>query len=72
MRIAAAQPRLSRNHVERFLPPGYACVARAEWLRRYRDTVLPEGAYVWYKSDDGFWWLGIIGASTTEDGVYLV
>ena len=54
------------------MPPGYACVARAEWLRRYRDTVLPEGAYVWYKSDDGFWWLGIIGASTTEDGVYLV
>ena len=54
------------------MPPGYACVVRAEWLRRYRDTVLPTGAHVWYKGDDGFWWFGKINASTTEDGVYLV
>ena len=62
----------SRNNVERFSVPGYACVPRAEWLRRYRDTVLPKGAHFWYKGDDGLWWLGKITASTTEDGVYLV
>ena len=72
MRIGAAQRKLSRNHGERFLAPGYACVPRAEWLRRYRDTVLPKGAHVWYKGDDGLWWLQKISASTTEDGVYLV
>ena len=54
------------------MAPGYVCVPRTEWLRRYRDTVLPKGAYFWYKDDDGLWWLGKISASTTEDGVYLV
>ena len=42
MRISAAQRELSRNNGERFLVPGYACVPRAEWLRRYDDTVLPK------------------------------
>ena len=54
-----------------FLAPGYACVPRAEWLCRYRDTVLPKGAHVWYKGDDGLWWIEKISASTTEDGVHL-
>ena len=54
------------------MAPGYACVPRAEWLRRYRDTVLPKGAHFWYKGDDWLWWLGKINASTTGDGVYLV
>ena len=54
------------------MAPGYACVPRAEWLRRYRDTVLPKGAHFWYKGDDRLWWLGKISASKTEDGVYLV
>ena len=72
MRIGAAQRELSRNNGEPFLTPGYACVPRAEWLRRYRDTVLPKGAHFWYKGDDGLWWLGKINAGTTEDGVYLV
>ena len=53
MRIGAAQRKLSRNNGERFSVPGYACVPRADWLRRYRDTVLPKGAHVWYKIDDG-------------------
>ena len=72
MRIGAAQRELSRNNGERFLAPGYACVTRAEWLRRYRDTVLPKGANFWYKGDDGLWWLGKISARTADDGVYLV
>ena len=44
MRIGAAQRELSWNNGERFLAPVYACITRAEWLRRYRDTVLPKGA----------------------------
>ena len=72
MRIGAAQRELARNNGERFLAPGYACVPRAECLRRYRDTVLPKGAHFWYKGDDGLWWLGKNSARTTEDGVYLV
>ena len=71
MRIGAAQRELSRNNGERFLAPGYACVPRAEWLRRYRDTVLPKGAHFWYKGNEELWWLGKISASTTEDRVYL-
>ena len=72
MRIGAAQRELSRNNGERFLAPGYACVPRADWLRRYHDTVLTKGAHFWYKGDDGLWWLGKISASTIEDKVYLV
>ena len=72
MRIGAAQRELSRNNGERFLAPSYACIPSAEWLHRYGDTVLPKGAHVWYKGDDGLWWLGKISASTTKDGVYLV
>ena len=53
IRIGAAQRELSRNNGERFLAPGYACIPRVEWLRRYHDTVLPEGAHVWYNGDDG-------------------
>ena len=72
MRIGAAQGELSRNNGERFLAPGYACVPRAEWLRRYRDTVLPKRAHYGYKGNDRLWWLRKISASTTEDGVHLV
>ena len=72
MRIGAAQRELSRNNGERFLAPGYACVTRADWLRRYHDTVLSQGSQFWYKGDDGLWWLGKISASTTEDKVCLI
>ena len=72
MRIGAAQRELCRNNGERFLTPGYACVPRAEWLRRYRDAVLPKRAHSWYKGGDGLWWLEKLSASTTEDGAYLV
>ena len=72
MWIGAAQRELSSTNGERFLAPGYACIPRADWLRRYHDTVLFEGAHVWYKGDDGLRWLGKISASTTEDNVSLV
>ena len=72
MRIGAAQCELSRNNGEHFSVPDCTCVTRTEWLRRYRDKVLPKGTHVWYKGDDGLWCLGKISASTTKDGVYLV
>ena len=43
MRNDAAQRELSRNNGDGFLAPGYACVPRVEWLRRYHDTVLLKG-----------------------------
>ena len=55
IRIGAAHREHSRNDGERFLAPGYACVPRAEWLRRYHDTMLPKGAQFWYKGDNGLW-----------------
>ena len=58
MRIGAAQRELSRANGERFLAPGYGCVPRADWLRHYSTPVLPNGAQVWNKADDGLWWLG--------------
>ena len=61
MHIGEAQREISRNNMERYLAPGYACV-----------TVLPKGAHLSYKGDNGLWWLGKISESTTEDEVYLV
>ena len=72
IRIWAAQRELCRNNMKRFPAPGHACVPRADWLRRYHDTVLPMGAHVCYKGDDGICWLGKVSASTTENEVYLV
>ena len=72
MRIGAAQRQLSGSNGERFLSPGYACVPRADGLRRSHDTVLPKGAHFWYKGDDRVWWLEKFSASTTEDKVSLV
>ena len=43
-------------------------------LRRYlfRAKGLPNGAHVWYTGDDGLWRLGVVSASATTDGIYLV
>ena len=72
MIIGTAQRELSRSNGERFLAPGYGCVSQANWLRRYCNTVLPNGVHVWYKSDDALWWLGKISAIKPTDGLYLV
>ena len=72
MRIGAAQRELSRANGERFLAPSDGCVPRADCLRHYSTTVLPNGAHFWHKADDGLWWLGKITARTPIDGEYLL
>ena len=72
VRIGAAPRERFRSNGKRFLASGYGCVSHADWLRRYRTTVLPNGAYVWYKGDDGMWGLGKTSVTTPTDGVYLV
>ena len=55
------------------LRPGYGCVPPADWLRLNGITVLPSGAHLWYKGDDGlFQGLEIISASTTTVGVFFM
>lgn len=44
---------VSTGNGGRFLPPGYACVLRTDWLRPYSITVLPNGTYLGRKDDDG-------------------
>ena len=72
MRIGAAQREISRANSERFLAPGYGCAPRADWLRHYSATVLPNGTHLLYKTDGGLWWLGKFSARTSIDGEYLV
>ena len=38
---------------ERCRTPGYGCMPRAEWRRRYITTALLNGENFWYKVDDG-------------------
>ena len=72
MRIGTAQRELSRSNGMRFLASGHGYVPHADWLRRYRATVYPNGTHFWYKDDDGLWSLGKFSTSTTTGGVYLV
>ena len=72
MRIRAVHRELSLNNGERFRAPGYGCVPHTDWLCRYSDTVLPNGAHFRSKDDDGLWWLGKISATTPTDGICLV
>ena len=53
MRIGAGHREPSRNNGERVLSPGHVCVPRADGLGPHDDTVLPKGAHVWHKGDDG-------------------
>ena len=69
MRIDVAQRGASRSNGERFLTPGYDCVSHVDWLRRYCNTVLPNGAHCWHKGVDGLWWLGRINVTTPTGGV---
>ena len=55
MQNGYAQQKLSQRKRERFLVPGYGCVPHAEWFGRYSATVLPNGAHLGYKGDDGVW-----------------
>ena len=72
VRTGAAQREFSRANGERFLAPGCGFVPRADWLRHYSTTVLPNGANFWYKANDGLWRLGKISARTFIDEEYLV
>ena len=72
MRVSAAQHELARDKGARFLPPGYSYVTRQTWTRRFSGTVLPVGAYFWYKGQDHLWWLGKISAHTPTPGQYVV
>ena len=72
MRIGAARRELARRDGQRFLPSGYSLVSRATWERRFANTALPVGAYFWYKSQAGLWWLGKISGHTTDPGHYHV
>ena len=38
-----------RANGEQVSAPGYGCVRRANWLRRYSTTVLPHGVHFWYQ-----------------------
>ena len=52
IRVDAAQSKLARNKVARFLPPEYSYVNHQTWARQFRGTILPVGAYFWHKGQD--------------------
>lgn len=47
-------------------------VTRDKWNCRFSATVLPTGAYLWYKVQDALWWLGKTTARTPTIGHYIV
>ena len=57
MRVGAAQRENARDKSARFLPNGYSYVNHQTWAHRFPGTILPVGAYFWYKSQDYLRWL---------------
>ena len=73
MRIGSAQRELAREKGERSTSPGYDLVSRAVWAKRFSGSVLPIGAFFWYKAIDSLWWLGKVQAHAPEaNGSYIV
>ena len=58
MRVGAAQRELARDKGVRFLPHAYGYVNCQTLTRQFSGTILPVGAYFWYKGQDHRWWLG--------------
>ena len=72
MRIGAATRELARAKGDRALPSGYSLVSRSTWDRRFATTPLPVGAFFWYKTQDGLWWLGKISGPPLPSDYYVV
>ena len=72
MRIGAARRELARQTGLRTTSPGYECVSRDVWSRRFQDSVLPVGAHFWYKAQDGLWWLGKISRHAPTPNTFIV
>ena len=70
MRIGAASREIARDKGARFpspgydyVTPGYDYVTRDTWLCRFHYCALPAGVYLWYKTHDALWRLGIHSTS---------
>ncbi len=72
MRIGSALRELARLKGRRHVPSGYALVSRSTWDNRFASTILPIGAFFWYKAQDGFWWLGKISGAPSPSDCYIV
>ncbi|CAB1104650.1 unnamed protein product [Ectocarpus sp. CCAP 1310/34] len=72
MRIGAATREMARVQGERALPSGYSLVSRSTWDRRLANNPLPAGAFFWYKTRDGLWWLGKITGPPLQSDLYVV
>ena len=68
MLIGASQRELSLNKDGHNWRPS---TIASELFRRLSGTVVPEGADVWYKGDDGLWWLRIFCAGTSDSRVHV-
>ncbi|CAB1117590.1 unnamed protein product [Ectocarpus sp. CCAP 1310/34] len=47
-------------------------LSRSTWDRRFANTPLPVGAFFWYKTQDGLWWLGKISGPPLPSDFYVV
>lgn len=72
MRVGAAARELARSNGERTTSPGYELVTSTVWSSRFKHTLLPVGAHLWYKAQDALWWLGKISKQTSYPNVYIV
>ena len=70
LRIAAADREIARSTGER--PGSYRLIAENVYHARFRPAPEPVGAYIWYHSSDGFWWLGKITQPPDNSGRYVI
>ena len=58
LRINATACEITRTKGERYLPGSYRLVSDDVYRARFMADTLPIGAFIWYHSFDGPWWLG--------------
>ena len=72
LRNNAAARTLARANGERHLPDYYRLVTNDVYQARFLYASLPIGAFIWYHSFDGSWWLGKIKQPSDALGRYVV
>ena len=70
--ISKAAREIARRKDERYLPGLYRLITGNIYRARFLSAPLPIGAFTWYHSFDGSWWLGKVKQQPIVLGRYII
>ena len=72
LRTIEAAREIARRKDERYLPGLYLLITGDIYRARFLSAPLPIGAFIWYHSLDGSWWLGKVKQQPNVLGRYII